>query len=241
MTGLSQAQAPIGKNKYNSMIARVEQRFSRGLVLSAHYEWSHTMSKDWLANAFDTEPIWRESDFSRPHRMVVTGLCELPFGKGKALLRNSRLGNALAGGWQIGGAFQGQSGECIDFGNVFWYGDDYRDIVLPAGEQSQDRWFNTAQFERLSSRTPTSFHRRAFPNRMNWLRTERLHQLDLNLQKNISIREGVRAYLRVDAINSLNKQVLAGPSVNPLDTNFGRVASFVNTPRLIQLTFRLTF
>lgn len=62
-----------------------------------------------------------------------------------------------------------------------------------------------------------------------------------NLQKNIGIREGIRAAFRVDLINALNKQVLGNPSVNPLDTNFGRVSQFVNTPRLIQLTFRLTY
>ena len=45
----------------------------------------------------------------------------------------------------------------------------------------------------------------------------------------------------MDLINALNKQVLGNPSVNPLDTNFGRVSQFVNTPRLIQLTFRLTY
>ena len=68
-----------------------------------------------------------------------------------------------------------------------------------------------------------------------------MSQMDANLQKTISFAEGVRASFRVDLINALNKQVLANPGVNPLDTNFGRVASFVNTSRLIQLAFRLNF
>jgi hypothetical protein len=93
----------------------------------------------------------------------------------------------------------------------------------------------------LPAVSPPTFHRRAYPSRLNWLRTETMSQLDMNLQKNIKFRESVRAYFRVDMINALNKQVLANPGVNPLNSNFGRVASFVNTPRLIQLTFRLTF
>jgi hypothetical protein len=132
-------------------------------MLNAHYEWSHTMSRDWFANPFDTEPIWRESDFSRPHRFVITGIYELPFGKGKPLVANSRIGGAALGGWQVGGAFQAQSGECIDFGNVFWYGDDYRDIVLPKDQRTQDNWFDTSQFERTSSRVPTNFSSPGIP------------------------------------------------------------------------------
>ena len=168
------------------MIVRLEHRFAHGLSFNTHYEWSHTMSRDWFANPYDTEPLWRESDFSRPMRWVATGIYELPVGKGKPWLRNSKWLGAFLGGWQLGGVMQRQSGECIDFGNVFWYGSDYRDIVLPKSQRTQDRWFNTDLFERNSSRVPTSFHRRVFPSRMNWLRTETLMQVDANLQKNIA-------------------------------------------------------
>lgn len=239
-TGLTQSHSPIGENKFNSMVVRLERRFRNGLVFNTHWEWSHTMSRDWFANPYDEKPLWRESDFSRPHRWVVTALYELPFGKGKPWLRDG-WGRRALGGWQLGAASQRQSGECIDFGNVFFYGNDYRDIVLPSSERTQDRWFRTDQFERASARVPGTFHARAFPNRMNWLRTETLQQIDANLMKNVLVGERIRMSFRVDLINALNKQVLGNPSVNPLDTNFGRVASFVNTPRLVQLTFRLNF
>jgi hypothetical protein len=241
LAGLAQAQEPSGRQKYNSMIVRVEHRYAYGLSLNTHLEWAHTMSKDWFANSFDAQPLWRESDFSRPIRWVATGVYDFPFGKGKPFLSKARLLGGLLGGWQIGAVLQRQSGECIDFGNVFWYGENYRDIVLPKNQRTQDRWFDTSQFERAAARVPTSFHRRVFPNRMNWLRTETLTTVDANLQKNIRIAEGTAASLRIDLINAFNNQVLGNPSVNPLDTNFGRVAQFVNTPRLIQLTFRLSF
>jgi len=241
MTGLSQVQNPIGENKYNSLIVRLDHRFAHGLMLNTHYEWAHTMSRDWFPNSFDSQPVWQESDSSRPLRWVVTGVYDLPFGKGRPVLRNSRLGNALVGGWQLGVAFQRQSGECIDFGNQFWYGSDYRDIVLPSNERTQDHWFNTDLFERSSSRAPSSFNRRVFPNRMNWLRTANLTQLDANLVKGIPIRERITASLRLDLINALNHPVIGNPNVNPLDSGFGRVTAFVNAARLIQLTFRLSY
>ena len=239
-TALTQSQEAIGENKTNSMIVRIERRFRNGFLFNTHYEWAHTMSRDWFENAYDTKPIWRESDGSRPHRWVVTSVYELPFGKGKPFLTEG-WGRRLAGGWQIGVTQQRQSGECIDFGNVFFTGTNYRDIVLPSSERTQDRWFRTELFERASARVPGAFHSRAFPNRMNWLRTETLQQVDVNLMKNIFITERVKMSFRGDLINALNKQVLGNPSVNPLDNNFGRVSQFVNLPRLIQLTFRMTF
>jgi hypothetical protein len=76
---------------------------------------------------------------------------------------------------------------------------------------------------------------------MNWLRTETLLQLDANILKNFQITEHIKMSLRGDLINAPNKQVLGNPSVNPLDTNFGRVSQFASTPRLLQFTFRMTF
>ena len=76
---------------------------------------------------------------------------------------------------------------------------------------------------------------------MNWLRTETLQQVDANLMKVVTVAERIRMSFRVDLINALNKQVLGNPGVNPQDSNFGRVSQFVNSPRLVQLTFRMTF
>ena len=239
-TGLTQSQEPIGEHKTNSMIVRIERRFRNGFMINTHYEWAHTMSRDWFANAYDTQPLWRESDGSRPHRWVATSVYELPFGAGKPWLNNG-WAKRLAGGWQIGVTAVRQSGECIDFGNVFFTGTNYRDIVLPASERTQDRWFRTELFERASARVPGTFHARAFPSRMNWLRTETLTQVDANIMKNFTVTERIKMSLRGDLINALNKQVLGNPSVNPLDSNFGRISSFANSPRLVQITFRMTF
>jgi len=241
MTGLTEEQVPIGKNWYNALQTRFERRFSGGWFLNTHYEWSHTLSKDWMANEFDPEPLWRESDNSRPHRWVTTAIYELPFGKGKPLLDRGGWRNALAGGWQIGSILQIQSGECIDFGNVFYYGDNWRDIPLPPGQRTKDRWFNTDLFERNSTKAPTSYHRRVFPNRLNWLRTATLKQWDANLQKSFNLTESFQGQFRVDLLNAPNHQVLSNPNVDPTSASFGRITGYVNTPRYIQFQLRFTF
>jgi hypothetical protein len=65
--------------------------------------------------------------------------------------------------------------------------------------------------------------------------------VDANIMKNFTVTERIKMSLRGDLINALNKQVLGNPSVNPLDSNFGRISSFANSPRLVQITFRMTF
>jgi len=241
MTGLTLQADPVGKNKYNALQTKFEKRLAGGWWVHTHYEWSHTMSKDWMANEFDPEPLWRESDNSRPHRWVTTWIYELPVGSGKRFLDRRGFWNGLLGGWQIGGILQVQSGECIDFGNVFYYGDNYRDIVLPPGQRSKDRWFNTANFERDPTKTATSYHRRVFPNRMNWLRTQRLTQWDANVQKSFRVYERLQAQFRVDLLNAPNHQVMSNPNVDPTSASFGRITGYVNTPRYIQFQLRLAF
>ncbi len=271
MTGLTEQRQPIGKNWYNSVQLKFERRFSKGLMFNTHYEWSHTLTKDWMKNEFDAEPTWRESDESRPHRWVSTFIYELPFGKGKPIFDESRLIGAVLGGWQVGSIFQVQSGECIDFGNQIYLG-DYRDLTLSGDERSKDHWFDTdsvyasndspsvfitnpkAQglkssqvgplvkgWEQYSERALNSYHVRIFPSRMNWLRTERLVQWDANIQRTFAIQERLKAQARVDLLNAPNHQVLSGPNTDPTSSSFGRVTSYVNTPRYIQGQIRLTF
>jgi hypothetical protein len=197
--------------------------------------------KDWYPNEFDPLPLWRESNNSRPHRWTASGIYEFPFGKGRRWLNRGGIRDAVLGGWQVGAIWQMQSGSAIDFGNVFYYGSNHRDIAFPGGLPNADRWFNTDNFERDSTKAPTSFHRRVFPSRFNWLRTMPLKQLDANLQKTFRVKEALQADLRVDLLNAPNHQVLGGPNTDPTSASFGRVTSWVNTPRYIQFQLRLRF
>jgi hypothetical protein len=76
---------------------------------------------------------------------------------------------------------------------------------------------------------------------MNWLRTDGLEQVDLNIQKSFFITESFKALFRLDLLNAPNNQVLADPSTDPTSTSFGRITGFDNTPRYIQFQLRLTF
>ncbi|MFB3902233.1 MAG: carboxypeptidase regulatory-like domain-containing protein [Acidobacteriota bacterium] len=254
---------PIGANQYHAMLLRFEKRMSHGWTLNTHYEFSHSRSRDWVATAdLDQRPSWRENDNSRPHRWVATSIYELPFGAGRQLLDRNGWLNTVFGGWQLGLIWQMQSGETIDFANLFFYGDT-RDIRLASNEQTKDRWFNNGWdyptgdprnidpatgepypnklWQTDARQTTAGFHRNVFPNRFNWVRTDQFKQLDANIQKAFRIKEGVRALFRVDMLNAANHQVMGNPNTDPTSGNFGKVATYVNTPRYIQFQLRLQY
>ncbi|RPI28980.1 MAG: hypothetical protein EHM61_03155 [Acidobacteria bacterium] len=260
---LKQDGTPLGANQYHAMVLRLEKRMSQGWTLNTHYEFSHSRSRDWLATPdLDQLPSWRENNASRPHRWVTTSIFELPFGAGKPLLDRTGWLNTALGGWQLGTIWQMSSGEAVEFGNPFFYGDT-GDIRLPASQQTKDRWFNNGWdyptgdprnidpstgkpfpnklWQTDSKQIAAGYHRTNFPNRFNWVRTDKIKQLDVNIQKSFPIREGVRALFRVDMLNAPNHQVLGDPNTDPTSASFGQVTSYLNTPRYIQFQLRLVY
>jgi hypothetical protein len=88
---------------------------------------------------------------------------------------------------------------------------------------------------------PNAFHRRIFPNRLDWLREDFMNQLDLNIAKNFSVTEDLRMQFRVDFINALNNVHYQGPNTDITSSNFGKITAQNNIPRWIQFQLRFTF
>jgi Carboxypeptidase regulatory-like domain/TonB dependent receptor len=144
---------PNGFSYYHSLQIEVEKRLSKGLMFISSWTWSKFM--EGISYLNDTDPIVEKviSDQDYPHRFVFSGIYELPFGKGKKFLTNAGgLLDAIAGGWQLQGWFEGQSGQALGFGNAIFRG-DLKDITLPRSERTAERWFNVdAGFERTATR-----------------------------------------------------------------------------------------
>ena len=86
-----------------------------------------------------------------------------------------------------------------------------------------------------------SFHARIFPSRFNWLRSDIMTQLDINIQRTFPITETVRLEFSTDFINALNSVQWDSPNTDPASSNFGRVTQQWNTPRWIQFKMKLQF
>jgi hypothetical protein len=238
MNGLTQSNDPLGLANTDSLQIVVQRRFARGFNLNAGYTRMRARAADFFYNEYDRGATFRESNDARPHRFVAGGIYEFPFGRGRALLKQGILSHVV-GGFQAAATYEWQPGALLDWGNVYYYG-DLADIA--SGTRTLEQWFNTANFERTSSKLPAAYQARVFPTRVDGVRADMTSQWNTNVQRNFRLREGVVLQLRVDAINLQNRTQFAAPNVGPASTDFGRVTSQSNsTKRFIQAQIRLRF
>jgi hypothetical protein len=112
-----------GSSNYNSLQARFEKRFSKGLQFEASYTYAHSLDIASNANLGPTQnnsdfrdfripqQEYGNSDFDVRHRFVLNSMYELPFGHGKPFLGNATgIANRIVGGWQVANILSISSG-----------------------------------------------------------------------------------------------------------------------------------
>ncbi|MDZ4800170.1 MAG: TonB-dependent receptor [Bryobacteraceae bacterium] len=231
---------PQGYSWYHSLQARVEKRFSRGYTVNLAYTWSKAMEAVGYLNDVDPMPERVISPNDRTHRVVVSGIYELPFGRGCKLLSTSnRFVNALAGGWQFGGVVTQQSGPPLSFGNAILL-TSLDAVPLASAQRSVDRWFNIDAFDRAPGRQLGS-NLRTLPSRFSGIRGDGQSMWDLSLLKNFTLREGFKLQFRAETYNALNHPNFSGPNTSPTSTAFGTVTAQNGNPRWWQMALKLSF
>ncbi len=248
-----------GSAIYHSGQFRMERRFSRGYSLLMSYTWSKVIEEVSFLNASDTEYERRIGNDDIPHRVVVSGIWELPFGKGRKLGTNwNGPVNAIIGGWQLQGVYQWQSGRPIPLDNRYYNGDPSKLRADYSGEVVDDIAFDTSGFyfndvlvqtngnvdpvkQRDDQRIRLGSNIRILPSRFAGFRRQHLDLWDLSLIKNFSITEGVRFQLRAEFLNAFNHPQFNDPSNNPTIAEFGKATQQNNLPRNIQIGLKLIF
>jgi hypothetical protein len=230
-----------GYSWYHSMQTRFEKRFSAGLMSTVSWTWSKLMEARNYRNAGDPAPEEVISDQDRTHRLAVTAVYELPFGKGKRIGNSWKgFGSKLAGGWQVSGIYQGQSGPALGFGNAIFTG-NLANIPLPSSQRTVDRWFNIeAGFERNSAAQLGS-NLQTLSTRFSGIRAHGVNNWDLAIIKNTAIKEGVTLQFRAEGINALNHAQFLAPNTTPSSSAFGQVTAEWSSPRTIQFALKILF
>jgi hypothetical protein len=226
---------------YNSLQVRLERRLRRGFTLLAGYNFSKNIVASSRQNAADPRPAKVISEIDRPHSLSVSGLWELPFGKGRTWLSSTnRLADLFVGGWQLSAVVQLNSGFPLSFGDVVFNG-DIKGISLSKGERSIDRWFNTTGFNRNAAQQFGS-HLRTFPLRLSGVRSSAYHSADISLLKNFAIHERHRVQFRAEFYNAFNHPTAFGaPNTSPTSSAFGTVTGMLGLPREVQLGVKYVF
>jgi hypothetical protein len=220
-TNLS-AQLPAGSSWYNALTLRFDRRFGHGFQFQANYTWSKSLEAVEYLNDTDSIPTHVVANLDRPHRLVASGIYELPFGRGKRIAGNAGgVLNHIIGGWQASAIFTAQSGPPLGWGNVIYRG-EFTGIALPSGERTQERWFDTSGFER-DSRKQLASNIRTSPLRISGVRGDGLNLWDMSAFKNFVIREDIKLQLRAEAEGALNHPNFSPPNTDPASTLFGTV------------------
>ena len=231
----------VGYSWYHALQARVEKRFSHGLTFQLAYTFSKLMEAMEFLNPADPMPYESLSGSDRPQIVSITGIWELPFGRGRQMGANmSRALDAVVGGWQVGVIYRYQSGEPLGFGDAIFVG-DIKDIYLPPSRRTVDRWFNVDAGFNRNRREQRAYNLRRFPLRFGHLRGDGQNRWDISLKKNFQLTEDVRLEFRVEAINAMNHSIFRAPRTNPTRSNFGRVTGVAWPGREFQLSLKLRF
>jgi hypothetical protein len=226
-----------GKVKTHELEVFFTKRFSKGFNANIAYTRMYGQAADYYYNTFDTTASWEEASSTRPNHFSGSMVAELPFGKGKPLASRG-IAAKIAGGFQLAGTYEYQSGPLLSFGNLFYNG-NLADIAK--GPHSLAEWFNTDNFVTSAAAAPASYQARVFPKYVDQLRAAPTSIWNSNIQREFVLLERMRLQFRFDVLNLFNHTTFAGPDTNPLNSTFGKVLSTTGQPRRLQIQVKLRF
>jgi hypothetical protein len=230
-----------GYSWYHALQVRGEKRFSKGYTLQVGYTFSKYMQATEFLNPSDPAPYRSLSDLDRPHLFTASGVWELPFGRGRQFgaAMPKPLASVLSG-WQLNGTVVRQAGAPLNFGNIIFIG-DIKNIALPKGERTADRWFNTAAGFEKNSKNQLANNLRAFPRRFGSVRGNGQSTWNFSLFKDFPIRERIKAQFRAETYNVMNHPSFADPNMSVTNSSFGVVTQAASEPRSWQFALKLKF
>ena len=225
-----------GESYYHSLNVRLQKRLTQGLTLINNFIWSSLIERTAYLNDLDPAPEKRIGASSRPLREVLAVSWELPIGRGKRFGVNSRIGNAVIGGWAMNGTLTLQEGAPIAWGNVIYYGGP----LNLQSHQPDGLTFNTSAFNTVSSQQLAN-NIRTFNTQFNKLRADPAKNLDLSVLKKFSLGERRYLQLRFESFNITNRVTFSAPNVTPTSASFGMITAQANTPRRSQVGARIVW
>ena len=253
-----------GRSEYNGLQFELNRRFSKGLLFGFAYTLSKTMDnnsgpRDGFIDVFNQGLNWGQAGFDTRHVAVVNFVYELPFFN-KA---DNKLTRGIAGGWQLSGVTQWQTGTPISIGN----GDDYLGIGSANGKTwnlsgqpelkhefasanavgnyagINNFWFdpirNSAGAQTLATRPANGTLPNQNRNSIN-VHQPGFQNWNLAAFKSFRFAEKQNIQFRFEAFNWVNHPNWGGADSNPTSATFGLITG-KGSERNLQLSLRYSF
>jgi hypothetical protein len=239
----------IGRQNYQSLQAKFDQRFSSGVFFITSFTWSKNIdigcADFWegcsIQNPYNLNAERGPAPTDVPLILTFSPGYELPFGKSKKYL-NHGPGAWLLGDWQVNGIFSARSGTVytpgINFDNANVGGgvSERPNLVANpiASNPTIGAWFNINAFALPTPYTYGDVGR-------NSLRGPGFWNMDFSIFRSFEVWERMRLQLRAEFFNVFNNVDFGNPSATLGNPNFGIITSTTNNPRTIQFGAKLNF
>jgi hypothetical protein len=234
------------KSRYHALQTTGRKRFSHGLMFEGSYTYAQSREIGMShQDSYNLDASWALASYDIKHRFVISYLYELPFGRNRRFASGaSTLLNAFIGGWQFNGITTQQSGTPLSmtanntaglFGARTQPNNNGNDPRLSGPvEDRLSRYFDTSVYSQ-----PAAFTFGNEPVFSPVLRTPPLRNFDLSIFKTFEVRSGIRAQVRIEALNAFNTVQFSGPNTSVTSTSFGLITGQANGPRQLQFGFKL--
>jgi len=260
-TGFTAGNLSYGASTYHSLQFKLERRFSAGFSLLLAYTFSkllddvdasttgfpgETFSGGGIQDFYNRRNERAVAVFDTPHSVALNWIWEIPVGRGKRFVTNSRGLDLFAGGWQINGIYLFRSGVPLQLtsasNNLFnfgaqrpnWNGQD-ANLSGPISKRL-DGYFNTGVFS-----APPPYTLGNTPRLLSTLRAPGLSSLDFSLFKNFTLPEKFQLQFRAEAFNLTNTPQFGLPNTGIGSPVAGVIGNQANQPRTIQFALKLLF
>ena len=255
-------------SSYQGFSAAVKRSFSRGLLFSANYMWSHEIDDgsngsgdgDSLVPQNVACPACERASgiWDARHVLNANTVYQLPFGPGRSYLNQPGILSSIARGWELSSVALARTGfpvnvlvnrssSTVPDGNST---DQRPDLVPnvsltpPAGKRIGE-WINPAAFAVPAAGTFGNAPRNIARGPGAW-------QIDLGVARSISFSERARLEFRSEFFNVFNHPQYGLPQGTFGVPGFGSITQTVNTttpvspvgsgtPREIQFALRIAF
>jgi hypothetical protein len=259
---------------YNALQAVFRQRLTAGLELTANYTYSHSLTNDigfegvsnnlsnqyFQQNAYDMRAEWGPAGMDTRHNISVTGVYDIPFGRGKTFGAYSNiLVDGVLGGWKLSGSQVYYSGFPVTVsspGNYSSLVNAYPGAARPNQlrplnivNRSVNAYFGTAvqgtscgpgqdDGNCVYAQQPDDAFGTVGPGS---LRGPSFQNIDMALAKTFKVWHEQHLDFRCDMFNTFNIADYAPPDSGMTDSNFGQITGTVNGNRSAQLSLKYTF
>jgi len=245
-----------GNSIYHGLQTQLTRRFTKGLQFTASETWSKTIDDGGGAfgtagpqNFMDLEAERGRADQDIANRFVLSGVYELPFGRGRQYGNSiNRAADAVFGGWQFNGIWTLQSGLPFSIGQPSGSPGGRVDLAGPVTINPG----NTADYICcISSFAPVPLNSGGVmiaPGNLgrNVFSGPGINSIDMSLFKDFLLTEKLKLEFRAEAFNIANHPQFAQPNLNLQDTNpqtgFGTISNtLLDSERQIQFAAKLYF